>query len=149
MDGRFAERMQDPKVAHDTKLLGDFTDMFCSGTHADRPRAALTSEGVTLGVYGSRVPALCSECAAFMRYAEARRVFCPKHPKPFCAACETHCYKPDMRDYSREVMRYSGPRSWKRGYLIDGVKHALEMRRFKKSQADRALAGADNPKESR
>jgi hypothetical protein len=144
MDERIAERMSDPKVAHDTRLLGDFADIYCGGLHADRPREPLASDGVTLGVYSKRTPLVCGECAALLRYAETRRALCPKDPKPFCAACETHCYRPEMRTYMQDVMRYSGPKSWKRGYAIDGVKHVLEMRRYRKSQERQRQSGADN-----
>lgn len=30
--------------------------------------------------------------------------------KTFCSNCKVHCYKPEMREKIREVMRYSGPR---------------------------------------
>ena len=28
----------------------------------------------------------------------------------YCRNCKVHCYKPEMREKIREVMRYSGPR---------------------------------------
>ena len=148
MNERIAGRLKDPKVAHDARLLGDFTDVYCAGLHADRLRSRLESDGVLLGVYRKRVPRLCGECAEFMRYAEGRRALCQKHPKPFCVACETHCYKPDMRAYSRDVMRYAGPKSWKRGYVVDGIKHAIAMRKFKQAQARAAASGANTREET-
>ena len=30
--------------------------------------------------------------------------------KPACKRCPIHCYKPDMRDKIRDVMRWAGPR---------------------------------------
>lgn len=30
--------------------------------------------------------------------------------KTFCSSCKVHCYKPEMREKIREVMRFSGPR---------------------------------------
>ena len=30
--------------------------------------------------------------------------------KTFCANCKVHCYKPEMRQQMRAVMRYAGPR---------------------------------------
>ncbi|MFR0987431.1 MAG: nitrous oxide-stimulated promoter family protein [Frisingicoccus sp.] len=30
--------------------------------------------------------------------------------KTFCVNCRVHCYKPDMRERIRVVMRFSGPR---------------------------------------
>ena len=36
---------------------------------------------------------------------------CPfMETKTFCSNCKVHCYKPEMREKIREVMRYSGPR---------------------------------------
>lgn len=54
---------------------------------------------------------------------EMIRLYCrKKHPKEksqkcpfmeektFCANCKVHCYKPEMREQIRQVMRFSGPR---------------------------------------
>ncbi len=30
--------------------------------------------------------------------------------KTFCAHCKVHCYRPEMREKIRKVMRFSGPR---------------------------------------
>mgnify|MGYP002732746412 CR=1 FL=1 len=36
---------------------------------------------------------------------------CPfMEEKTFCANCKVHCYKPEMREQIRQVMRFSGPR---------------------------------------
>jgi hypothetical protein len=54
---------------------------------------------------------LCSECQALLNYAMARLERCPFGPdKPTCANCTIHCYKPDMRQQVKIVMRYAGPR---------------------------------------
>lgn len=54
---------------------------------------------------------LCSECRELCEYAQARSEHCPfMEQKTFCANCRVHCYKPDMRERIREVMRFSGPR---------------------------------------
>jgi hypothetical protein len=134
MNERFAQRMTDPKVRHDSKLLGDFADIYCGGVHGDRERSRLESDGAGLGVYGSRPPRLCGECADHVRYAEKRRAYCPKDPKPFCANCDTHCYRDEEAAWQRVMMRYSGPRSWKRGYAIDGIRHVLESRRARRAR---------------
>lgn len=55
--------------------------------------------------------ALCPECAALESYAHARSDKCPfMDSKTFCSNCRVHCYKPDMREKIRAVMRFSGPR---------------------------------------
>ncbi len=140
---RFAEGMTDAKALKDTRLLGDFAVIYCNGNHADRDRTPLQSEGASLGVYGRKAPTLCSECADLLVYAEKRRAFCPKDPKPFCSYCETHCYKADKREEMRVLMTYAGPRSMVRGHAIDGIKHLIEGLAAKKA----ATAANSNPNE--
>ena len=54
---------------------------------------------------------LCPECAELAQYAQARSDRCPfMETKTFCVNCEVHCYKPEMREKIRTVMRFSGPR---------------------------------------
>ena len=135
MHGDFARRMSDGKACADTRLLGDFTSIYCRGVHIGAQRSSLTSDGVNIGVYGRRAPRVCSECADLLRYAEKRRAYCPKDPKPFCSYCDSHCYNAAMRERMREVMRYAGPRSLLHGHAIDGVKHLLEGRRARAAAA--------------
>ena len=142
MNERFVEKMRDAKVIHDSVVLADFIEIWCDDHHADRPRRLVETDGATLGIYGRRRPALCEECESHLAYAEKRRAYCPQDPKPFCAHCETHCYKPDEREWQREMMRYSGPRSWRKGHTIDGIKHALEGRRYRKLAEARARTAA-------
>ena len=54
---------------------------------------------------------LCPDCAALFRYAAERSEKCPfMETKTFCATCKVHCYKPQMREQIRRVMKYAGPR---------------------------------------
>ena len=54
---------------------------------------------------------LCDDCSSLLDYAFKRIDKCPvKESKTTCAKCTVHCYKPDMREKVRGVMRYSGPR---------------------------------------
>jgi len=73
--------------------------------------------------------ALCQDCTALLEYARLRLDKCPfGEDKPTCANCPIHCYKPDMREKIKRVMRYSGPRMLLRhpalaiGHLWDGFK---------------------------
>jgi len=143
MQDRFAEKMGDAKARSDTRLLGDFTRIYCRGVHAGAPRTALASDGADLGIYGHRPPVVCAECAQLLRYAEKRRAYCPKDPKPFCSYCDTHCYTAEMRERMREVMRYAGPRSLLHGHAIDGVKHLIEGRRARTAAARAAAEPTD------
>lgn len=54
---------------------------------------------------------LCLECQNLLDYSQDRIDHCPNmETKTFCSACPTHCYRPDMREKIRLVMRFSGPR---------------------------------------
>ena len=137
MNERFTERMSDAKVRHDTVVLADFVQIWCDGHHRGQSRRPIETDAVTLGVYGRKRPVLCTECEAHLAYAEKRRAFCPHDPKPFCAHCETHCYRPEEREWQRQMMRYSGPKSWRKGHAIDGIKHAIDGRKYRKQAASR------------
>ncbi len=54
---------------------------------------------------------LCAECAELLEYALARLDTCPLGDgKTTCAKCPVHCYRRTMRERTRAVMRYAGPR---------------------------------------
>ena len=149
MNDRFVERMKDEKVRHDASLLADFVQIWCDGHHGQTERHSVKTEGAELGVYGRKPPRLCDECEAHLAYAEKRRAYCPKDPKPFCAHCDTHCYKSDEREWQRGMMRYSGPKSWRKGHAIDGIKHVLEGRKWRREMERRGIdVNSDRPGKS-
>lgn len=54
---------------------------------------------------------LCKECRELLIYATTRLDRCKfGDRKTKCHKCHVHCYRPDMREKIREVMRFSGPR---------------------------------------
>ena len=54
---------------------------------------------------------LCQYCSQLLIYAETRLDKCKfGNEKPTCKKCPIHCYKPDMREKMRAVMRWAGPR---------------------------------------
>jgi len=54
---------------------------------------------------------LCDNCQKLQAYALARIEHCVfGDNKPVCAECKVHCYKKDMREKVRQVMRFAGPR---------------------------------------
>jgi hypothetical protein len=78
---------------------------------------------------------LCDECETLQAYAMQRLDRCRFGPdKPTCANCPVHCYRPDMRERIREVMRFAGPRMlWRHPllallHLRDGRKPAPALR---------------------
>lgn len=50
---------------------------------------------------------LCPDCAALDAYAKQRSDKCPfMETKTFCSNCKVHCYRPEMRERIRDVMRF-------------------------------------------
>jgi hypothetical protein len=46
-----------------------------------------------------------------LNYAFLRLNRCPfQEKKTICGKCTVHCYRPDMRQKAKAIMRYSGPR---------------------------------------
>lgn len=75
---------------------------------------------------------LCPECAQLEKYARLRSEKCPfMETKTFCSNCRVHCYKPDMREKIREVMRFSGPRMIF-SHPVTAIRHVIESKKEKK-----------------
>lgn len=75
---------------------------------------------------------LCPECEALDAYAKMRSDKCPfMETKTFCSNCRVHCYKADMREKIRAVMRFSGPRMIF-SHPIMAIRHVIERKREKK-----------------
>ncbi|MBP3655908.1 MAG: nitrous oxide-stimulated promoter family protein [Clostridia bacterium] len=70
----------------------------------------------------------CPECAALIEYAHQRSDKCLfMESKTFCSNCRVHCYRSDMREQIRRVMRYSGPRMI-RTHPILAMRHLIESK---------------------
>jgi hypothetical protein len=98
------------RIARDKRTIQAMITLYCRGNHQ-----------TTMG--------LCKECTVLLEYARLRLDKCPfGENKPTCARCPIHCYKPDMLEKIRRVMRYSGPRmllihpALAIGHLWDGFK---------------------------
>ena len=75
---------------------------------------------------------LCPECAKLEEYARTRSEKCPfMETKTFCSNCKVHCYKPDMRQRIREVMRFAGPRMIFH-HPVTALRHIMETKKEKK-----------------
>ncbi len=74
---------------------------------------------------------LCPDCGALDAYARLRSEKCPfMETKTFCSNCRVHCYKADMREKIREVMRFSGPRMLFH-HPVAAIRHVIETKREK------------------
>jgi len=77
---------------------------------------------------------LCVECSQLWSYAEERLDKCPFGvEKPTCQNCTVHCYKPEMRQRIKEIMRYAGPRMiWQ--HPVMAVRHLIHNHRIPRSR---------------
>jgi len=74
--------------------------------------------------HGAKV--LCSDCNELKNYAFARLDNCLYgNEKPACKDCKVHCYKLEMRNRIKIVMRYVGPRMFYL-YPIDFILHKMK-----------------------
>lgn len=72
---------------------------------------------------------LCPDCAALDAYARLRSDKCPfMETKTFCSNCKVHCYKADMREKIRAVMRYAGPRMLLH-HPVMAIRHVIETKK--------------------
>lgn len=77
---------------------------------------------------------LCDECTQLQEYVNLRIEKCPlKDDKPFCSNCTIHCYKKDMREKIKSVMRFSGPRLIF-SHPIMAIKHVIATIKAKKAK---------------
>ena len=72
---------------------------------------------------------LCPDCAALDAYARLRSDKCPfMETKTFCSNCRVHCYRAEMREKIRAVMRYAGPRMLLH-HPVMAVRHVIETKK--------------------
>lgn len=75
---------------------------------------------------------LCPECQALLDYAARRSDKCPfMETKTFCSNCAVHCYRPEMREKIRAVMRFSGPRMLLYNPVM-AIRHVVESKKEKR-----------------
>ena len=92
----------------------------------------VVKEMITLYCRHHHGSALCPDCEELIAYAHQRSEKCPfMETKTFCSNCTVHCYKQEMREKIREVMRFSGPRMLFVHPLM-AIGHVLESRKEKK-----------------
>ncbi len=97
------------RLARETDTLRLMIEIFCSERHG-----------------GDK---LCPACTQLLSYAQKRTQACRfGKDKPACSACPVHCYKPEMREMIREVMRHSGPRMMSRHPVL-ALRHLMDKHR--------------------
>jgi superfamily II helicase len=99
------EILKEKKLIDDVSTVTTMIEIYCKGNHGQEE--------------------LCDECFELAEYADLRVKNCKfGDEKPVCAKCTVHCYKPEMREKIREVMRYSGPRMIKHPVML--LKHVKD-----------------------
>ncbi len=101
------------KREREKKMVSEMITLYCRKNH---------------GTKGT----LCPECAALNMYARQRSDKCPfMETKTFCSNCKVHCYKPEMREKIRIVMRFSGPRMIFH-HPVAAIRHVIETKKEKR-----------------
>ncbi len=104
------------KREREKRIVGEMIMLYCHGNH------------------GTKKKVLCPDCTELLSYAKQRSEKCPfMEQKTFCSNCVVHCYKPDMREKIRRVMRWSGPRMIFHHPLM-AIRHVIESKKEKKRQ---------------
>lgn len=102
------------KREHEKRIVSEMISLYCRKNHN-------TKNGQ-----------MCKECRELAEYALLRSDNCPfMVEKTFCSNCKVHCYKPDMREKIKRVMRFSGPRMIFH-HPIMAIWHVIESKREKR-----------------
>jgi predicted amidophosphoribosyltransferase len=81
-----------PRIKRERKTIKAMIGIYCKGKHKNNIDK-------------------CPICKELLDYSLNRLDKCKfQENKPICARCPIHCYKPDMREKIRSIMRYAGPR---------------------------------------
>ncbi len=86
------------------------------------------TEGLVMnnGMSRGMAEELCADCLELLEYAHKRLDHCKfGNEKTSCQKCQVHCYKPEMRERIRTVMRFSGPRMMLYHPII-AIRHLFE-----------------------
>lgn len=127
------------KREREQEIVSQMIALYCKGNHSAHRSVSLRErggemrqmrEGAALRERGSgEWWDLCPECAELEAYAHARSERCPfMEEKTFCSNCTVHCYRPEMRERIRTVMRYAGPRMLFH-HPVMAIRHMIESQR--------------------
>ena len=99
------------KIKQEKETIEAMISIFCKGIHKE--------------------DSICEECGELLDYSSKRLDSCKfGDEKPRCSKCEIHCYKPEMRERIKKVMRYAGPRMLTK-LPVMAVKHLMHGKRPK------------------
>lgn len=123
-------RSIEEKREREKEIVSEMIEVYCHAQHGKRD-------------------GLCPQCAEIDAYARERSDRCPvMENKTFCSNCPVHCYRPEMRERIREVMRFAGPRMITRR-PIAAMRHVIETKREKKRLEAQASDARREPKKAK
>lgn len=100
-----------PRMRRERRTIEVLSQIYCHDLHA-------TPKGQ-----------LCPDCQELQEYAIQRLDRCVfQENKPTCANCKVHCYKPDMRERVRVMMRFAGPRMLLKHPIL-AIRHLMDGKR--------------------
>ena len=100
-----------PRLAREHKTIEAMIGIYCHRQHGTKME-------------------LCLECQELLDYATVRLEKCPfQEEKPTCANCPVHCYRPEMQERIRDVMRFSGPHMAYRHPILSFMHLVVDNRR--------------------
>ncbi len=100
------------RIEREKRTVGMMVKMYCNHNH-------------------DKIGSICSDCNELIEFASKRINLCVfQEDKPVCSECQVHCYRRDMREKIKTVMRFAGPRMIFRHPII-GIRHLIDKRRFK------------------
>ena len=115
------------KLEREKRIVVEMIALYCRA-NCDHANGAEPCVRVRGGAVECVIDTLCPSCAELARYACERSDRCPyQETKTFCVNCSTHCYRPEMRERIREVMRFSGPRMIFH-HPVAAIRHVVETR---------------------
>lgn len=100
--------MKKSRIDKEAETVRTMIKMYCNGNHSSNN-------------------SMCNDCLDLVSYAESRALNCKfGNKKPVCGKCKVHCYKQNMREKIKTVMRYSGPRMICK-HPIMLARHAIDL----------------------
>ena len=80
------------RIEREKHIIGVMVEIYCKKKHKSKD-------------------GLCSECRELLDYSRQRLDKCKfGEQKSYCQKCPIHCYKKDMKEKIKDVMKFSGPR---------------------------------------
>jgi predicted amidophosphoribosyltransferase len=108
--------MPQSRLVRERRTVESMIEIYCRGRHR-------------------QAKGLCAECEQLLAYATQRIDKCRfGENKPTCAKCAIHCYKPEMREKVRDVMRYAGPRMLWTHPILSLIHYIDEVKNSRKSK---------------